>query len=630
MAGYPESFIEEVRERADLLEIVSRQISLKKSGGNWFGMCPFHHEKTPSFSVRPDKGFFKCFSCGKGGDAFTFLMETKGLDFIGALEEAAEVTGIPLPAKGAVDPERERKREERKRLIDLMEEAQRFFREQLDGPRGGPAREYLEKRGLSRETIDRFGVGFAPPGWDSLLNHLGGGAAAGKNLERAGLAIPRKGEQGGHYDRYRNRITFPIRDLKGKCVGFGGRVVNPEDEPKYINSPETELYQKSEILYGLDKSQEEIRKEGAAVVVEGYMDAIALAEAGVGHVAATLGTSLTDRHLRMLWQRTNRIVFCFDGDPAGKKAAWRSLEMVLDGMESDRHPGFLFLPEGQDPDDVIRAEGVEGFRQRLAAPVSLPDFLFQEVSGDLEVETAQGRAAAAKRLRPYLARIGDALLRDLYAEELGDKLGLSLGQVLPDMPYQPQPKWKKPAAAPRPPGEIEGRDTEQALLALALRRPHLVREHEEELGRLAFQDPEKGELLGALLQLDQGLEEPPEAWLLETLERPNLLEKSRLILAREGEWVTVMEEEGILPTFLGCLTALQNRRTKARERELHQEFAREGQGKKEKLAFLQEITALARERERLHQERNAGGGDDPEEQAEDAQDNHQSTKQRDG
>ena len=503
MARYSDSFIEEVRERADLLEIVGRHVRLKKQGSNWLGLCPFHNEKTPSFSVQPALGFYKCFGCGVGGDIFGFLMKIKGVSFPDVIEEVATSVGMPLPVRGREDSRYRQQRKERQQLLDTVEKARNWFRQQLHNAKGGPARNYLQQRGLKVDIIDRFGLGYAPPGWSNLLNYFGGGKNAESLLEKSGLVKIKENGRSG-YDRFRDRIIFPIQDYKGLCIGFGGRLL-VQGDPKYINSPETPLYRKGEVLYGMDQAQKAIQREKRVVVVEGYMDLIALANHGIEAVVATLGTALTTTHLRHLWKRSQRICFCFDGDVAGNKAAWRALEQVFNGLEADRHASFLFLPDGEDPDDVVRREGASGFRARVEGAASLTEFFLRQLSQGLNTESPEGRAALVHRARPLLAKIADPLLRELYGESLGQYLGVTWQQA---MGVQRTPQLRTPQLRAdtvfqrqHRASATAGRDFEQALLAILLRAPDLIVAYEEELGRLELENPQLSELLSEIIVL---------------------------------------------------------------------------------------------------------------------------------
>lgn len=635
MPRYPDSFIDELRERVDLLELASRHTTLKKSGVNWMGPCPFHRDKDPSFSVRPDKGFFKCFGCGKSGDVFAFVMATRGGGFNEAVEELAAQAGLPLPElRVHDDPHAQRVRAERERLAELLERAQRFYHDTLRGPMGRSALEYLLGRGLSPATLERFGVGYAPRGWATLVERFGGGTAAIDLLVKAGLAIRREGGgagEGGGYDRFRDRVTFPIRDHRGRLVGFGGRVVGKggEKEPKYINSPETPLYRKGEVLYGLDRAQEAIQKSGLVVVVEGYLDLIALANHGIEGVVATLGTALTAEHLALLWRRSKRVVFCFDGDAAGRKAAWRAVEQVMDGLQADRHVGFLFLPNGEDPDEAVRREGPEAFLRRLERAAPLLDVLLEGLGRDLDPTTPEGRAALVHRARPHLRKVADPVLRHLYAEAVERRLGLPAGQARellsdaapgrggrgrPDRAGEVPAGGRGPlpprgagvpggrAAMPRPGGSglAGGIDYERILLQQILHQPALGRHHEEELGRLELDDPLLAELLSELLHLAHD----PEGgdWPLERLPHPHLEALARRLL---GEPLVIPlpaegEGGGTGPaTFDGCLLLCRRRHLERAIAGLMQQGAEAGLSD----AASHELYDLQRRLADLHQQR---------------------------
>ena len=508
MVRYPDSFIEELRERADLLDIVGRHVLLKKQGSSWQGLCPFHHEKTPSFGVRPDQGYFKCFGCGAGGDIFNFIMKIKSLSFYEAIEDLAAAVGLPLPTDRHENSQHRQQREQQQQLLDIIDKARVWFRQQMESPRGNLARDYLHHRGLKKETIEHFGLGYAPPGWRNLLDAFGGGKNVEDLLVKAGLVIFKEDDRSG-YDRFRDRIIFPIQNYQGRCIGFGGRLL-AKGEPKYINSPETPLYRKGEVLYGLDQAQQSIRQEDRVIVVEGYMDLVALANHGIQTVVATLGTALTASHLRHIWKRTRHICFCFDGDKAGREAAWRALEMVLDGLEADHHVQFLFLPDGSDPDDVVRREGAQGFRARWEKATSLMAFFLRHLAQGLNTESPEGRAALVHRARPLLAKVADPLLRALYTDNLGQFLGIDRLQVPSAVQAGGRAEsWTTPSLPPnsqiyrRQRGTVlvQGRNFEQALLAILLRAPDLIASHEEELCRLELENPQLSKLLSALIDL---------------------------------------------------------------------------------------------------------------------------------
>lgn len=504
MPRYPDSFIEVVRERVDFLGLVGRHVQLKKSGSSWQGLCPFHHEKTPSFNVRPDKGFFKCFGCGQGGDAFEFLMKIRGLSFNEAVEELALGVGLALPVKSQERVSSQNESDKRTRLFKVLTESRDYFHRLLLQEEGQGALNYLQSRGLTEQTIRQFHLGYAPGGWQTLAEHFAGLSDAPSLLEEVGLRV-NKGDGSPSYDRFRDRVIFPIHDTKGRCVGFGGRTMDPQGKPKYINSPETSLYQKGHLLYGLHQSQEAIQKQGEIILVEGYMDLISLVSHGVDNCVATLGTALTDEQVQLLWRRSRRIVFCFDGDRAGRQAAWRALEKTIDGLEADRHARFLFLPQGDDPDQFVRQHGRDKFLQRVEKAVGLFEFLTEKLGMDLSLATPEGKAALVYRLRPYLKRISDPMLQQLMTESLAQKIAVPPWTMLRD--GRPRPlkgtrfDQKKGEHAEKAVPELRGRSWERTLLALLLRFPGLIAQYEEQLVAVEFYNPSYGELLQALVAM---------------------------------------------------------------------------------------------------------------------------------
>ncbi|ATE59059.1 DNA primase [Thauera sinica] len=397
----PQSFVQELLSRVDIVDVIERYLPLKKSGANYFACCPFHGEKSASFSVSPTKQFYHCFGCGVHGSAIGFLMEYSGLGFVEAVKELAAQVGLQVPDDGhhtaipANDSEP---------LREAMATAARFYREQLK--HAPNAIDYLKRRGLSGEIAARFGLGYARDEWQGLQRAFPDYQA--KTLADAGLVIDN--DQGRRYDRFRDRIMFPIHDRRGRIIAFGGRILD-QGEPKYLNSPETPLFEKGRELYGLFLAQKAIREAGFAVVVEGYMDVVALAQYGIENAVATLGTATTPQHVQSLLRQTDRIVFCFDGDAAGRRAAWRALENSLETLRDDATLAFLFLSAEHDPDSFVRAEGAEAFRKAAAGATPLARFLLQELSARNDLDTAEGRAALVHEARPLVTRVAAPLLR---------------------------------------------------------------------------------------------------------------------------------------------------------------------------------------------------------------------------
>ena len=411
----PNDFIQTLLSRVDIIEVIDRYVPLKKAGANYVACCPFHSEKTPSFSVSPTKQFYHCFGCGAHGTAIGFLMEHAGKTFPDAVEDLARDAGLTVPRI-----EREGERERRAEGDDLNEvllAAARFFRARL---KESPAAiDYLKTRGLTGEIAARFGVGYAPDAWQGLA------AAFPKYddpaLDAAGLVI--SGDAGKRYDRFRDRVMFPIHDTRGRVIGFGGRVLGA-GEPKYLNSPETAVFSKGRELYGLFLARNAIRDAGRVVVVEGYMDVVALAQHGVEYAVATLGTATTPTHAQKLFRLTDAVVFCFDGDNAGRKAAWRALENTLPVLADGKNASFLFLPDGEDPDDFVRKRGKAAFEQAIGEAMPLSEFLLAELAVRHPPASPEGRAALVTAARPLLAQIAAPVLSAILRKRLADLTGL--------------------------------------------------------------------------------------------------------------------------------------------------------------------------------------------------------------
>jgi DNA primase len=425
MAGrIPQSFIDELLARTDIVEVVGGRVQLKKAGREWKACCPFHGEKTPSFWVSPDKQFYHCFGCGAHGTALGFLMEHDKLPFPDAVEELASRLGLEVPREDDGRGPRERPGED---LYALLGQVTQFYRDCLrDSPR---ARDYLARRGLSSETCVKFAVGYAPDAWDAVLKRFGGSEDKVARLAEVGLVIERSGgREAGHYDRFRDRVMFPIRDARGRTIGFGGRVIDA-GEPKYLNSPETPLFHKGRELYGLYEARQTLRQVDRLLVVEGYMDVVRLAQAGIAYAVATLGTATTPEHLNRLFRVCGEVVFCFDGDRAGRAAAWRALENALDHARDGRQLKFLFLPEGQDPDSLVGAEGREAFEARLAGALPLSEYLVGQLVTQVDLSSVDGRAKLAELARPLVQRVPDGIYRELLLERLAQDVRMPAGRL---------------------------------------------------------------------------------------------------------------------------------------------------------------------------------------------------------
>ena len=415
----PEKFVDELLARIDIVDVIDSRVPLRRAGKDYKACCPFHEEKTPSFTVSQDKQFYHCFGCGVHGSAIGFLMEYERLSFPEAVEELAARAGLAIPRESRpVAQAASGVPGDLALLGELLSHADRYYRRQLrEHPQASVAVSYLKARGLSGEIAAEFGLGFAPDGWDNLVRALGGTAATEDALVAAGLAARKEG--GKPYDRFRGRIMFPIHDYRGRIIGFGGRVF-AQGEPKYLNSPETPLFHKGRELYGLFRARDALRRENRVLVVEGYMDVVALAQFGFDYAVATLGTATTREHLDRLFRYAPEVVFCFDGDRAGREAAWRALVNAMPVLHEGRQISFLFLPDGEDPDTLIRKEGLEAFVARLRTAVSLPDYLFQTLAAEVDLGRLDGRARLVELARPLLSNVPQGALRELMLARLAE------------------------------------------------------------------------------------------------------------------------------------------------------------------------------------------------------------------
>lgn len=435
MAGLiPQGFIDDLLNRTDILDVVSSRVQLKKAGKNFTACCPFHKEKTPSFSVSPDKQFYYCFGCGAGGNALGFVMDHDNLDFVQAVEDLAKAAGMEVPREESRRGAKPRQPTDSP-LYPLLAAAADYYRQAL---RQHPARksavEYLKGRGLTGEIARDFGLGFAPPGWDNLLRHLSSDTLQQRAMIDAGLLVE-NAETGKRYDRFRDRVMFPIRDSRGRVIAFGGRVLG-DDKPKYLNSPETPVFHKGQELYGLFEARKYNRNLDEVIVVEGYMDVIALAQQGLRNAVATLGTATSEEHIKRLFRIVPSILFCFDGDQAGRNAAWRALEAALGSLQDGRKARFLFLPEGEDPDTLVRAEGLDAFRARIAQHAQpLADYFFEQLAAEADPRSLEGKAHMATLAAPLIDRVPGANLKALMRARLGEITGLS-GEAMSQLAQQ--------------------------------------------------------------------------------------------------------------------------------------------------------------------------------------------------
>ncbi len=480
MALIPEAFIDELLQRVDIVDVVGARLALKRAGKEYQALCPFHDERTPSFAVVPQKQFFHCFGCGAHGSAIKFLMDYEGMAFPDAVEQLAAQLGMKVPRDAggrAGDDDRLGP------IYAVMAEATAYFRQELGG--SARAREYFERREVGPEMIERYGLGYSPDRWDGLVGKLGRSPDRINLLAAAGLLSTREGGQ--PYDKFRDRVMFPIHDRRGRPIAFGGRILD-QGEPKYLNSPETSLFHKGRELYGLWQARQSAQKLKKLILVEGYMDVIALAQHGIEEVVATLGTATTKEHAELAFRNADDVVFCFDGDRAGKQAAWRALESTLPRLRDGRQAHFVFLPDGEDPDSLVRKRGALGFREILNEALPLSDYFFTTLINDIDISSIDGRARLAARAQPLIEQMPDGAFRDLMREALAERTGAR--RVVPK------------AAAPAPARQVRPqvqRTLVRGALALLLARPQLALEIEVPAG-LAWVDKPGADILRELLE----------------------------------------------------------------------------------------------------------------------------------
>jgi DNA primase len=635
MAGLiPQGFIDDLLNRTDILDVVSSRVQLKKAGKNFTACCPFHKEKTPSFSVSPDKQFYYCFGCGAGGNALGFVMDHDNLDFVQAVEDLAKAAGMEVPREESRRGSKPRQPTDSP-LYPLLTAAAEYYRQAL---RQHPARksavEYLKGRGLTGEIARDFGLGFAPPGWDNLLRHLSSDTLQQRAMIDAGLLVE-NADTGKRYDRFRDRVMFPIRDSRGRVIAFGGRVLG-DDKPKYLNSPETPVFHKGQELYGLYEARKFNRNLDEIIVVEGYMDVIALAQQGLRNAVATLGTATSEEHIKRLFRIVPSILFCFDGDQAGRNAAWRALEAALGSLQDGRKARFLFLPEGEDPDTLIRAEGLDAFRARIAQHAQpLADYFFEQLAAEADPRSLEGKAHMATLAAPLIDLVPGANLKALMRARLGEITGLSgeamsqLAQQAPreaasssgpsghvsfelpddyapaylDAPQLEPQQWKGRQGngkkrdgkgwdksgqrrdfeprAPRTPTSVEP-PTLSALRTL-LHHPQLATKVED-ASRLADEDQVHAQLLVALLE---ALQKNPTLRSLQLIARWHGTDQGRLLRAlAEKEWL--IEADNLEQQFFDTISRLSARQ-RERSLELLLRKSKQGELSAEEKDLLREL-----------------------------------------
>ncbi|MCG7585168.1 DNA primase [Photobacterium sp. OFAV2-7] len=478
MAGkIPRTFIDDLIARHDIVDIVDARVKLKKQGKNFGACCPFHNEKTPSFSVSQEKQFYHCFGCGAHGNVLDFVMEFDRLDFVEAIDELASQLGLEVPREqgsggGASAP----RSKEKLGLYEMMGQISQFYQSQLRTQEGQVAIDYLKDRGLSGEVVKKFGIGFVPDQWDMVRTRFGRDAESQKSLVTAGMLI--ENDNGRRYDRFRGRVMFPIHDRRGRVIGFGGRVLG-DGTPKYLNSPETPIFHKGRELYGLYEVLQAHREPERLLVVEGYMDVVALAQFGVDYAVASLGTSTTGDHIQMMFRQTGTVVCCYDGDRAGRDAAWRAMEQALPYLTDGRQLKFMFLPDGEDPDTYIRQFGKEGFERQVDEAMSLSEFMFNSLVAQVDMSNKEGKAKLKTLAKPLLEKVAGETLREYLLNALGYNLGLPPDQIRLDLK-------RDDTQRPRQPQQNIKRTPMRDVIALLLQNPRFVSSLEFDMA--AFED----------------------------------------------------------------------------------------------------------------------------------------------
>ncbi|SEQ86727.1 DNA primase [Nitrosomonas sp. Nm51] len=568
----PESFIHDLLARVNIIDAVDRHVSLKKAGANYVACCPFHTEKTPSFTVSAVKQFYHCFGCGAHGDAINFLMEYRGIGFVEAVKELAFSVGLQVPepqsdvSTGRSNTAHNEDRDTDCVLHDLLEiirAATQFYRKQLK--QSEKAVDYLKQRGVSGETAARFGLGYAPDDWHSLSALFADYRTekTRKKLVHAGLAV--SGEDGKQYDRFRDRIMFPILNQKGQIIAFGGRIVG-QGEPKYLNSPETDLFVKGQEVYNLFLARRAIRDAGYVIVVEGYMDVVALSQYDIDNAVATLGTAITSVHIQKLLRQSDKIVFCFDGDNAGKKAAWRALENSLDQLTDSKTIHFLFLPEGEDPDSFVRKNGKDAFEQHVAQAVPLSEFLLHTLSCGQSLQTSESRARLIHDVKPMLQRIKAPALMLMLLKRLSELSALDQNELATLLQIKQTASVRVPAKTARKQPASPCR----WLLLLLLYNPKFFRNLENETLVL---DNDTNEELAALKYLVEFFNGHPD--IVDNAQAMSILSflqdnPYRVLLEKIEseilEWDDAMDLEA---EFAGAVKKLQEMQRKKRMKELH-------------------------------------------------------------
>lgn len=581
MAGrISRQFIDDLLSRADIVELVDSRVPLKKAGKNHQACCPFHNEKSPSFTVSQDKQFYHCFGCGEHGNAISFLMEFDRLDFVDAVEELASHCGMEvIREENTASPAEQRRQQQiyqqKQDDYELMSQISRFFQQQLKvASDKDTAIQYLKGRGLSGEVVKRFGIGYISDAWDGMMNTFSRNGQANKQLIDLGMAI--SGDKQRPYDRFRGRIMFPISDKRGRVIGFGGRVLGDE-KPKYLNSPETRVYHKGQELYGLHEAKQANKKLKRLIVVEGYMDVVALAQHGVDYAVASLGTATTFEQLQTLFRTVPDVICCYDGDRAGRDAAWRAMENALPLIRDGFSLKFVFIPDGEDPDSLIREQGQQAFEALLDHAMPLSKFIFDKFLEDNPVSSTEAKVALIDKLQPYIQKMPDSILRNAMIDEMASRFSVTSEKrmiELRKLNASPEKKMSQKRTKVTP---------VRLALALLLEHPHIA----NSLGELSVLQPLTAPGIPLLIQVLSVCQKNPD------IKSPQLLEYFRGTeqgsqLAKLMCWQHHVEADAATDVFLDSIEKLLNNFVEQRAEVLLQK-ARTGQMTAEEKQELQAI-----------------------------------------
>jgi DNA primase len=580
MAGrIPQHFIDELMSRVDIVDVIDSRVPLRKAGRDYVARCPFHEEKSPSFTVSPGKQFYHCFGCGAHGTVLGFLMSYEHMEFVEAVRELAAKAGMEVPQSASHGPDAA----SHQPLYDILEKAADLFRRQLRNHPQGVT--YLKHRGLSGATAAEFGIGFAPPGWDNLIRELGKTPNDQALLLEAGLII--KKDREGFYDRFRNRIMFPIRDRRGRVIAFGGRVLDKEDSPKYLNSPETPVFHKGKELYGLYEAQKALRHLDKLIVVEGYMDVVALAQHDIRYAVATLGTATSSDHIERLFRLTPEVAFCFDGDRAGRDAARRALENLLPAMREGRDARFLFLPEGEDPDSLIRKEDKHHFEARIAQSVSFSTYFYEVLTKQADISSIEGRARLVELARPWLSKLPAGVFKHMMMIRLAELSQLSADVVARSLGMQDRQAGPGKAASTGPQrGKTQQRRPSKSPVRLGiellLHMPRLATAAGQ-AKRWETLDIPGLSLFSGMLEL---LQDHPHLHSGAILEHWRGTPEGQH-LAEMAKWEPILPETSLELEFRGVVQWLDTELAKRRRDELNAKWQREGLTPSERVEFLE-------------------------------------------